>query len=103
LFRSEEVYSTKIISAIDDRMARTIALAERQILITLQCGCHAPVGAFAEIVGDNIQICAFISDLEGKNFISRSITGSISDVFKLAEELANDLLSAGGQNILQDI
>jgi len=101
--RVDDAETTEIISAIDDRMARTTALAERQILTTLQCGCHAPVGAFAEIVGDNIQICAFISDLEGKNFISRSITGSISDAFKLAEELANDLLSAGGQNILQDI
>jgi len=101
--RTDDAETTEIISAIDDRMARTTALAERQILTTLQCGCHAPVGAFAEIVGDDIQICAFISDLEGKNFISRSISSLISDAFKLAEELANDLLSAGGQEILQDI
>ena len=84
-------------------MARTTAFAERQVLTTLQCGCHAPVGAFAEIMGEKIKIYAFISDLEGKNFISRSITGPISNANKLAEELANVLLSAGGQNILQDI
>jgi hydroxymethylbilane synthase len=71
--------------------------------VTMQCGCHAPVGAFAQVSGDDIKICAFISDLEGKNFISRSITGPISGVFKLAEELANDLLSAGGGKILQNI
>jgi len=101
--RTDDAETTEIISAIDDRIARTTALAERQILTTLQCGCHAPVGAFAEIVGEKIKICAFISDLEGKNFISRSITGPIGGAFKLAEELANDLLSTGGQNILQNI
>ena len=49
--------------------SRLEALAERQILITTECGCHAPVGAFAKITGDRIRICAFISDLEGDNFI----------------------------------
>jgi hydroxymethylbilane synthase len=101
--RTDDVETTKLVSAIDDKIARTTALAERQILTTLQCGCHAPVGAFAEIVGEKIKIYAFISDLEGRNFISHSITGPISDVFKLAEELAENLLSAGGQEILQDI
>jgi hydroxymethylbilane synthase len=101
--RTDDAETTEIISAIDDRMARTTAFAERQILTTLQCGCHAPVGAFAEITGEKINIYAFISDLEGKNFISRSITGPISNANKLAEELANVLLSAGGEKILQDI
>jgi len=101
--RTDDAEMTEIISAIDDRIARTTAFAERQILTTLQCGCHAPVGAFAEVMGDKINIYAFISDLEGKNFISHSISGPISNANKLAEELANDLLSAGGENILQNI
>ncbi|OHB56250.1 MAG: hydroxymethylbilane synthase [Planctomycetes bacterium RBG_13_44_8b] len=101
--RTDDIETTELISAIDDKIARLTAFAERQVLVTLQCGCHAPVGVFAEIVGDKIKIYAFISDLEGKSFVSRSITGPISDVFKLTDELANDLLSAGGQEILRDI
>jgi hydroxymethylbilane synthase len=101
--RVDDTETTKLLSAIDDQAARVSTFTERQVLAALQCGCHAPVGVFAEIVGEEIKIYAFISDLEGKNFFSRSITGPISDVFKLAEELANDLLSAGGLNILQDI
>jgi hydroxymethylbilane synthase len=69
----------------------------------MQCGCHAPVGAFAEIAGDNIQIHAFISDLEGKNFISRQISGSAADADKLADKIANELLNAGGRKILQSL
>jgi len=101
--RTDDIETTELVSAIDDRIARTTALAERQILTTLQCGCHAPVGAFAEITGEKINIYAFISDLEGKNFISRRITGPISNANKFAEELASNLLSAGGENILQNI
>jgi hydroxymethylbilane synthase len=101
--RTDDAETTKLISAIDDQVAHVATFAERQVLAAMQCGCHAPIGVFAEVVGDDIQICAFISDLEGKNFIGRSITGPITDVFKLAEELANDILSSGGQEILQDI
>jgi hydroxymethylbilane synthase len=100
--RSDDTETTNLVFAIDDKIARTASLAERQVLATLQCGCHAPVGAFAEIEGDKINIYAFISDLEGENFIKHGITGSISDANKLAEELANDLLSAGGEKILQN-
>ncbi len=92
--RTDDVETTKLISAIDNRIARTTALAERQVLTTLQCGCHAPVGAFAEIVGDDIQICAFISDLEGKNFIKREATGTTSDANKIADKLAGELLKS---------
>jgi len=101
--RSGDQASAGLVAAIDDKKARTATLAERQILVTMQCGCRAPVGAFARIVGDDMKICAFISDLDGKNFIRREIAGPIHDADKLAKELAGNLLSAGGQKILQNI
>ena len=94
---------TKLIFAIDDKKARTVTSAERCILSTMQCGCHAPVGAFAEIIGKNIEICAFISDLEGKNFIAQEIAGPTEKAEQLAEKLANDLLNAGGRKILDNL
>jgi hydroxymethylbilane synthase len=98
--RTDDAVS-ELIAAIDDKKARTTTLAERRVLSTMQCGCHAPAGAFAEIVGDDIAICAFISDLEGKNFIRRDITGPAADA--LAENIANELLNAGGSDILASL
>jgi hydroxymethylbilane synthase len=98
--RTDDAVS-ELIAAIDDEKARTTTLAERRVLSTMQCGCHAPAGAFAEIVGDDIAICAFISDLEGKNFIRRDITGPAADA--LAENIANELLNAGGSDILASL
>jgi len=84
--RTDDIETSKLIAAIDDEKTRTVTFAERQVLVTMQCGCHAPVGAFAKIAGDDIEICAFISDLEGKNFISRRITGPAEDADKLAKQ-----------------
>lgn len=101
--RSDDAATSELVAAIDDRVARTIVFAERQILVTTQCGCHAPAGAFAKITGDDIEICAFVSDLEGENFIRREITGPVAEAGKLAEKIANELLEAGGKEILKKL
>jgi hydroxymethylbilane synthase len=69
----------------------------------MQCGCHAPAGAFAEIIEDDMIIRAFVSNLQGTNFIKREITGPGGDADKLAEELAHELLDAGGKDILKSL
>ena len=101
--RMDDPAATELIAAIDDEKLRTITFAERQVLVTMQCGCHAPVGAFAKITADVMEICAFISDLEGKNFIIRRITGPVVDADNLAEKIANELLNAGGGEILEKL
>ncbi|MEN6336308.1 MAG: hydroxymethylbilane synthase, partial [Phycisphaerales bacterium] len=46
--RSDDERVVEIVRSIDDGLSRALALAERQVLATMQCGCHAPVGAYAE-------------------------------------------------------
>jgi hydroxymethylbilane synthase len=101
--RADDAETNEIIAAIDDENARRTTAAERKILTTMQCGCHAPVGAYAEITGGEIKIRAFISDLEGENFISREISGPAEDSEILAEKIANELLDAGGKGILESL
>jgi len=101
--RADDDQTNEIIAAIDDKYARTTTTAERKILTTMRCGCHAPVGAYAEITASDIHIRAFISDLEGKNFISREIAGPARDAERLAEEIAKELLDAGGGEILKSL
>ncbi|MFC1738631.1 hydroxymethylbilane synthase [Planctomycetota bacterium] len=101
--RDDDNAASQVVAEIDDKKIRTSTLAERQVLITMQCGCHAPVGAFAQIKNGEIQIHAFIADLEGKNFIKRQIKGPIDKAIELAEKIANDLLNAGGKEILEEL
>jgi hydroxymethylbilane synthase len=101
--RPDDNETNEIIAAIDDQEARTATAAERKILTTMQCGCHAPVGAYAEIRDSDIDIHAFVSDLDGKNFISRELAGPAKYAEKLAEKIAKELLQAGGQEILESL
>jgi hydroxymethylbilane synthase len=101
--RTDDDETNEILAAIDDKNARTTTAAERKILTTMHCGCHAPVGAYAEITGGDIHIRAFISDLEGKNFMSRELAGPAEDAEKIAEKIANELLKAGGKEILESL
>jgi hydroxymethylbilane synthase len=101
--RADDAETNEIIASIDVKNARTTTAAERKILTTMQCGCHAPVGAYAEMSGDDIKIRAFISDLEGKNFISREISGQAIIANRIAEMIANELLKAGGKKILESL
>ena len=98
--RTDDKVVRNLTAAVDDEQMRTITFAERQVLITTQCGCHAPVGAFAKIAGNDIIIDAFISDAEGENFIRRRTSGPAAKAQKLAEKTAQELLDAGGKEIL---
>ena len=101
--RTSDMATGKLLAALNDEKTRMLTFAERRVLSTMQCGCHAPAGAFAKVLGNEIQIHAFISDLEGKNFISRQISGPAADADKLADKIANELLNAGGRKILQSL
>ena len=101
--RTDDSKTNRLVASIDDEKARTVTFAERKILTSMQCGCHAPVGAFAKISGNNIEINAFISDLQGTDFIRRQITGPSKDAENLADKLTDDILASGGKKILQDL
>jgi len=101
--RADDAETNKIIAAIDDDNARKTTDAERTILTTMQCGCHAPVGAYAKITGDEIDIRAFISQPQGENLISRHVTGPADQAIRLAEQIAHELLNAGGKEILASL
>jgi hydroxymethylbilane synthase len=101
--RTDDNQTNSLIAAIDDEKLRAVTFAERKILTTMQCGCHAPVGAFAKIKVDKIEITAFISNVDGTNFVRRQIAGPLKDAQNLAEKLANDLLASGGKKILASL
>ena len=101
--RAADTELNKLVGGLDDKASRIEAFAERQILVTTKCGCHAPVGAFAKVNGGSIRICAFISDADGANFIRREIAGPAAEAQKLGEKIANEMLDAGGREILEKI
>jgi len=101
--RADNDTAIQAVAAVNHRQTAITAHTERRILSVTKCGCHAPVGAYARILGDTIDIVAFIANPDGTNFIRRSAIGLIADATELADDIANQLLNAGGQQILDNL
>jgi len=89
--RADDTETKEIVSKLDDKDARIITTAERQVFSALGCGCHAPAGVFAQIDGSQITISVCFSDPDGNNFRNASLSGPINDSAKLAQSLADKL------------
>jgi hydroxymethylbilane synthase len=101
--RSDDEATVAVVRSIDDPRARALASAERQVLATMKCGCHAPVGAYAESTDGTVEVHAFISDVHGRNIIRKRAAGPVSEALQLGERVAVELLDAGGREILRGI
>ena len=101
--RAGDTELAELVSKLDDRDARITAETERRILASMHGGCSIPLGVYSRIEGDNIIIDALVSDVEGTKCIKRTVTAPLDRAQRTAEQLAEDLLSAGGREILDQI
>ncbi len=101
--RSDDNELAELVSKLDDKNSRIAVEAERAILSSMHGGCSIPLGVYSQISGDNMIIDAVISDVKGDKYIKRSKTTNINEAKICAEELAQELLNAGGREILAQI
>jgi len=101
--RTADTELAELVSKINDKHSRIAVEAERSILTSMHGGCSVPLGVYSQISGDNITIDAMLSDVEGKKYIKRSKTSRINEANSCAEKLAQELLAAGGREILDQI
>ncbi|HIJ67082.1 MAG TPA: hydroxymethylbilane synthase [Planctomycetes bacterium] len=101
--RSDDPDTNRIASSINHAPTRLVVSAERRVLAALHPGCHAPVGVFAKITGSDIMITAFVSDIEGKVFLHRKVTGPNSESELLADRIADELVKDGAARLLENL
>ncbi len=94
---------TELVSQLDDKYSRITAEVERYILTAMHGGCSIPLGAYCQIHGDTATINSMISDVEGEKYVKRSNSGHINKAKMCAEELSQEMLDAGGREILEQI
>jgi len=101
--RAGETELIALVSQLDDKLTRIAAEAERGVLRAMHGGCRIPLGAYARVVDDRLVIDAMIADLDGKTLIKRSRSAAVEEAQSCANQLAEELLSAGGHEILKRI
>src|SRR5690606_15384023 len=85
--RTEDQEIIDVLKSINHKPTEIRATVERQFLRTVEGGCSAPVGAFATIDGDNINLTAGVFELDGSNKVVVNNTYKLAD-YKNAGELA---------------
>ncbi len=101
--REDDAELAEIVKKLDDKDARITAETERRILAAMHGGCSIPLGVHARTKGNDVLIDAVIADVEGKNVIEKSITVPVDQALDAADKLAQELLDAGGREILDNI
>jgi len=92
--RQDDPETREWVTAIDHAHARLLAETEREVLISTGCGCHAPVGAFAEIEGDALCLHACMADPGCAHLIHRHAKGPLDQYLAVARQTAEDLARA---------
>jgi hydroxymethylbilane synthase len=77
--------------------------AERAFLKTLEGGCSIPTFGYAWMEGPLLTLKAGIISLDGKELIKIKRSAAPEEGKELGKSIANEVLSKGGDRILQDI
>ncbi|MGA2092206.1 MAG: hydroxymethylbilane synthase [Sedimentisphaerales bacterium] len=89
--RADDTETKQIVSKLDDKNTRIETEAERLVFSSLECGCHAPAGAFAQVRNSEITVSAFYCEPDGKNYANDTLSGPANDYETIARALAEKI------------
>jgi hydroxymethylbilane synthase len=95
-----------LIAGLDHRPTRLATAAERALLARLEGGCQVPIGALAELRGEELELRGLIAALDGVRRASGRVAGPARDeaaAAALGVRLAERLLGEGGDAILASL
>ncbi|MCA9220202.1 MAG: hydroxymethylbilane synthase, partial [Planctomycetales bacterium] len=75
--------------------------AERTLLADLRAGCHAPLGAWTELDGDELTLTAVLLSANGEHRLEATETGSAAEPESIGSAVARALLTAGGEELVR--
>lgn len=102
--RKDDAEITEMISKLNHRETAICTEIEREFLKTLEGGCTAPIGAFAEFgVGNKIRFQGRLCSLDGKDCITTDDIFHWNPDTNFGEKFARELLGRGGSEIMAEI
>ncbi|MGA2878198.1 MAG: hydroxymethylbilane synthase [Bryobacteraceae bacterium] len=93
----------QITQRLEDFETRSAVNAERSVLASLGGGCQAPIGAHAFINKEVLFVLALIVSPDGVQVVRKETQGPVAHAAALGQGLAEQLLAAGGKQILDAV
>jgi hydroxymethylbilane synthase len=100
--RASDGKTQALIELLDHPPTRQATRAERAFLRRLEGGCQVPIGAYAEVRGEQLDLRGLVAALDGSRLVRDALHGPAGDGDRLGTELAEKVLDAGGEAILEE-
>ncbi len=91
------------IAFLNDAETALTMRAERAFLRRLEGGCQVPIAAYVQLIEDGLEIEGMVASVDGKKMVRQRKWGDRGEAEALGIELAETLLSLGGDQILREI
>jgi hydroxymethylbilane synthase len=101
--RAKDEEAAEVLSRLDDAETRNAIIAERALLKAVQGGCQVPLGAWARMEREQMVMEACVCSVDGAQCIRQRATAPPAEAASLGERMANLLLEAGAQAILEEV
>ncbi len=101
--RDEDDDALRVIGSLHHEETARAVVGERTFLRFVEGGCQIPIGTHGRIENGEFKLDAVIASIDGSRAVRGNISGSPFASAHLGEELARQLLSEGGKEILQEI
>lgn len=98
-----DAFCKEAISKLNHKPSEICTQIEREFLKTLEGGCTAPIGAFAEFFGDTIRFEGVLCSLDGKDKIHIEKTTAADQYHGFGKKCAEQALQNGGTAIMEQI
>lgn len=101
--RLKDTEAAEVAGSLDDAETRTAIIAERALLAALHGGCQVPLGAWARIERGELVLEACVCSVDGIQYVKQRATAAPEQAAELGGHMANLLMEAGAQNILEEV
>jgi len=91
------------ISSLNHEKTNYEVSAERALVGKLDGGCQVPIGAYAKIEDNLITLKGLVASLDGKIIHKSEIVGPIEDAINIGQDLGEELLKMGANEILEKL
>jgi hydroxymethylbilane synthase len=101
--RRDDLATREAIEFLDHPDSRAAVLCERAALNALGGGCQVPIGAYAIVRGDKLELLAVVARPDGSQVLRVHQEDAMVDAQKLGERVGAQLIKQGADRILSDI
>ena len=101
--RRDDEFTNNLLKSLDHYETSVCVRAERAFLKKLEGGCQVPIAAYAQLKDGEIVIEGLVGSIDGKILLKDNLLGSPENAESLGTELAENLLSKGAKEILDEV